>query len=279
MITAQESDYIKTHAYIPEHITDYVKSVSEAEPYLFGNYLCYRKDATLIFIGYPLGEAFDEKTMNTMLGNAAKRFKSQSIALIAKTISQNGLTIIKQSSDDYYKLNIHDFSIPQKVENMVKRASKELTIEKVQECKDEHRKLIEEFLSYHEVSKDIEYIFKRIPHYISSSKTVWVVNARDANGELNAFDVMDLGSKEYAFYMFNVVSKIHYVPGVSDLLFHNLVSTAREEGKRCINLGLGINEGVRFFKKKWGGIPFLHYEFCLYEHQHKNIVEMLLQNM
>lgn len=36
---------------------------------------------------------------------------------------------------------------------------------------------------------------------------------------------------------------------------------------------------IQTFKTKWGGIPFLHYEFCLYEHQHKNIVEMLLQNM
>lgn len=32
-------------------------------------------------------------------------------------------------------------------------------------------------------------------------------------------------------------------------------------------------------KTKWGGVPFLHYEFCHYERQHKNIVEMLLQNM
>ena len=26
-------------------------------------------------------------------------------------------------------------------------------------------------------------------------------------------------------------------------------------------MGLGVNEGISRFKKKWGGLPFLKYEF------------------
>jgi hypothetical protein len=37
---------------------------------------------------------------------------------------------------------------------------------------------------------------------------------------------------------------------------------AGEKHKEYIHLGLGVNEGIRRFKKKWGGIPFLKYEFC-----------------
>ena len=36
----------------------------------------------------------------------------------------------------------------------------------------------------------------------------------------------------------------------------------REQGKGVIHLGLGVNKGIRRFKEKWGGIPFLNYEFC-----------------
>ena len=45
-------------------------------------------------------------------------------------------------------------------------------------------------------------------------------------------------------------------PGASDLLLHRIAEDARAEGKRFLNLGLGVNDGVRFFKEKWGGVPF-----------------------
>jgi hypothetical protein len=41
-----------------------------------------------------------------------------------------------------------------------------------------------------------------------------------------------------------------------------MIELTREHGKNTINLGLGVNEGIRRFKEKWGGIPFLDYEFC-----------------
>jgi hypothetical protein len=41
-----------------------------------------------------------------------------------------------------------------------------------------------------------------------------------------------------------------------------MMALTREHGKSIIDLGLGVNEGIRRFKEKWGGIPFLKYEFC-----------------
>ena len=49
------------------------------------------------------------------------------------------------------------------------------------------------------------------------------------------------------------------IPGASDLLFHEMVQCACEEKKTFLNLGLGIGAGVRRFKEKWGGVPFLNY--------------------
>jgi len=74
---------------------------------------------------------------------------------------------------------------------------------------------------------------------------------------LVAFTIVDMGSANYAFYLFNFRSVEENIPGVSDLLFHEMVSLAQAELKGALNLGLGIHPGVRRFKEKWGGVPFL----------------------
>ena len=40
--------------------------------------------------------------------------------------------------------------------------------------------------------------------------------------------------------------------GTGDALLHALAAGAAERGQRSLNLGLGIDEGIAFFKKKWG---------------------------
>ncbi len=88
------------------------------------------------------------------------------------------------------------------------------------------------------------------------------LNARDKTGKLCAFSVVDLGAKNFSAYILGAHSKKHYVPHASDLLFLEMINLTREAGKSSINLGLGVNEGIRRFKEKWGGKPFLRYEFC-----------------
>ena len=80
---------------------------------------------------------------------------------------------------------------------------------------------------------------------------------------LVAFTIVDLGSANYAFYLFNFRSIKINIPGASDLLFREMVKVAQASGKRAINLGLGINLGIRHFKEKWGGFPFLSCETAL----------------
>ena len=41
-----------------------------------------------------------------------------------------------------------------------------------------------------------------------------------------------------------------------------LLDEARARGQTRMNLGLGVNEGISRFKQKWGGLPYLPYEFC-----------------
>jgi hypothetical protein len=123
--------------------------------------------------------------------------------------------------------------------------------------------MVNEFFNTHLVDEATQFIIKRIPEYLSSAPSVWVFNARRKGGELAAFDIAEFGARHYAIYMFNFTSRSHYIPGASDLLLSEVIKCAKEENKKFVSLGLGLNAGVTFFKKKWGGFPLYPYNFCL----------------
>ena len=101
-----------------------------------------------------------------------------------------------------------------------------------------------------------------MPQYIAHSPTSRVLSARDKKGDLSAYYVIELAAGKFATYVVGCFSRARYVPHASDLLFSEMIGLAREKGKEYIHLGLGVNPGIRRFKKKWGGTPFLRYEFC-----------------
>ncbi len=279
MITTAQEDYIEYYAYVPEHIPQYVTPISQAEPHLFGDFLVYAKKGHFILVGYPLKEAFEEKRLGRTLEDAVKHLKPESVSLIAPTIPpslQNGL---HPPTDHYYRLDLSTISISQKSRNMLRRAGRELSVGKNSHFDQEHNKIVEEFLKTHPVDEAIRFIFQRIDTYLSSSKTASIFEARTADGDLVAFDIAEFMPKDYAVYMFNFRSQARYIPGASDLLLSAVIQQAITEGKKYINLGLGINPGVTFFKKKWGGVAFLPHAFCLYRPPRKGLLEMLLQRL
>jgi len=162
---------------------------------------------------------------------------------------------------------------------MLSRAGRELSMEKSRDFGKEHQKLIKIFLKTHPLDEATRFIFERIGDYLSSSTTAWVFDARNNKGELVAFDVAEFKPRDYAIYMFNFSSEAFYVPGASDLLLSEMIKQAKTEEKKYINLGLGINLGVTFFKKKWGGVVFLPYASCLYHPSRKENLETLLQKL
>jgi hypothetical protein len=279
MITAAQEDYIERYAYVPEHIPQYVTPISQAEPHLFGDFLVYAKKGHFILVGYPLSETFEEKRLVKALEDAVKRLKPESVSLIAPAIPpslQNGL---HPPTDHYYRLDLSTLSISQKLRSMLRRAGRELSVGKNAYFDKEHVKIVEEFLKTHSVDEATRFIFQRIDTYLSSSKTASIFEARTVDGKLVAFDIAEFKPRDYAVYMFNFSSETRYIPGASDLLLSAVMQQAIAEGKKYINLGLGINLGVAFFKKKWGGVAFLPHAFCLYHPPREGLLEMLLQRL
>ena len=279
MITTAQEDYIGQYAYMPEHIPRYVTPISQTEPHLFGHFLAYAKKGHLIFVGYPLEETFEEKRMERALEEAVKCLKPDSVSLLAPAIPPSLLQDSSPSTDRYYRLDLSILSLSQKSRNMLRRAGREISIGKNPHFTQEHKKIVEEFLKSHSTDEATRIIFQRIDAYLSSSKTALIFEARTGDGDLVAFDIAEFMPRDYVMYMFNFRSKTRYIPGASDLLLSAVIEQAIAGGKKYVNLGLGINPGVSFFKEKWGGGVFLPYVFCMYHPHRKGFLEMLLQKL
>ena len=257
MLNSEESSRIYQQAYLPEHLPEYVESISGARPRLHGNYLCFVRKTHLIFIGYPLGVPAPADDTPAAYESACERFDPSTVALIAPDIWLDSATVETQPRDSYYRLSLPLESLNPNVAYMVRRAARELEIQYGRFGK-EHQKLIKKFINNHDLTDAQVRIFEQVGNYVKRSKTARLLEARRAD-RLAAFTVADIGSADHVFYLFNFRSPKISVPGASDLLFNEMVRLAQSERKASINLGLGIHAGIRQFKEKWGGAPFLPY--------------------
>lgn len=258
MLSEAEAQYVFMHAWVPEHLVDYVVAVSGKEPFLLGDHLCYVAADTVAVVGYPLSRPFPLQELVQLLEEIRNGFRPREISLLAPEIpSWRGLEP-KRPKDHYFRLELGEFRLESKVRNMLKRASRELEVHEGNQMERAHEDLLEEFLAHRDLSKESQAVLRALPRYVRIASPL-VLSALGRRGRLVAFSVGHMAGGDYGFYMFNVSSKTWRVPGGSDLLLHALVERARKEGKRFLNLGLGIGPGVRFFKEKWGANPFVPY--------------------
>ena len=260
MLSQEEKALIYHQAYVPEHLPEYVTAISGAEPHLIGEHLCFTRRNHLIFIGYPL--CHHRADTHGAYRSACERFRPATVAITAPQIFWlPEADCRKQPSDSYYRLALPLRSLDPEVAYMVRRAAKELAVGRGK-FRREHQKLIKAFLKRHDLSPGQIHLFKQMPQYLKRSATACLLEARKED-LLAAFTVVDTGSAQSAFYLFNFRSDAINVPGASDLLFHEMVKLALSAQKTALNLGLGIHPGIRRFKEKWVGRPFLSYESAL----------------
>jgi len=271
MLSPQQQSLIYQHAYIPEHLPEYVQSISGADAALHEGYLCYPIRDHLIFVGYPLEDRCI--ALEQAYESAVKRFRPATVAVIAASISFCKRRLEGQTEDQYYKLDLPLSRVPAAAAYMIRRAAVELLV-----CEgafgSDHELLITNFLSARKLGLSHEEIFRGIPQYLERSRTALLLEVRKGD-QLAAFSIVDFGSADYAFYMFNFRSLTAGVPGASDLLFHEMVRLAEAKGKRAVNLGLGINPGVIRFKEKWGAAPFLPYASAMIRTRSRGLLSLL----
>ena len=188
MLSSDEQNRIYQQAYVPEHIPDYVASISDGNPYLLEDYLCYLRKDHLIFIGYPLGK--NPVEISQAYQAACKRFNPRSITLVAEEIFLKHESNEVQPADRYYRLNLPLNSLSPEVAYMVRRAQRELDFE-IGKFSRTHKTMIKDFIATHELTPEQVHIFKRVPHYLKRSKTARLLEVRKAK-RLVAFSMVDM---------------------------------------------------------------------------------------
>jgi len=278
MLSPEQREYILNRAYVPEHVLNLMVSISKGEPSLVDGYIYFSRDNWIIFVGYPLDHDFATESLESALSGAIKKYQPGYIWLIAPEIPHSFTRFCRgRETDHYYKLELSGLVIKKDLMRLVKRALRELSVKRGREISKEHTKLISEFLKREKLNPRIRELFLSMEEYIKQSETSVILNAIDKKGELTAFYVVELSAREFATYVVGCYSRKNYVPHASDLLAFEMINIARENGKSYINLGLGVNKGIRRFKEKWGGVPFLRYEFCEYRPggAHPKILKMM----
>ena len=259
MLSKEEISRIYREAYLPEHLPDYTSAISGANPFLHGNYLCLTQQRHLILIGYPLGDQTSD--LSVYYKDICDRFQPDSVSIIAPELGVVHDQTVAISKDNYLVLDLPLAKIPPDVGYMLRRARRDLAV-----CQgtfaEEHHGMIEAFIATHDLSEAHRLVFRNISKYLDKSSSAYLLEAR-RGGALVAFTIVDLGTEDFAFYLFNFRSNKIKCPGASDLLFYEMVCLAQQTGKKNLNLGLGVNEGILRFKQKWGCRPFLPYEAAI----------------
>ena len=263
VITPEEEAYILAQASVPEHIVSLMTLISKGDPFLIEDHLGLVKDNWLIFIGYPLAGAFLRERCERIVQQVVATFRPGYLWFIGPEIPPSLLNVCtERQTDQYYLFDIERTKPKSSLQRLAGNARKELTVERSRSISEEHGALIKELLKRERLPERVRELYRAMPNYLGHSSSAWSLNARDSRGNLCAFTVVELGAKDFSAYILGSHSKKHYVPHASDLLFLEMINLTREQGKNTIDLGLGVNQGIRQFKEKWGGTPFLGYEFC-----------------
>ena len=255
--------YALSRAYVPEHIPGLMRTVSRAVPFLIDDNLGFAKDNWVIFVGYPLETTFDPTVCDQRIAQTLELHRPEYLWFIGPEIPPSlAKSCRSRQSDQYLRLDLAGQKIKSSLQRAMNQAVKSLSVEQAREFTREHQSLVDELTRRVELPPLVSELYRSMPAYVAGCESALVLNARDTQGKLSAFFVLECAAERFDTYVLGCYSKEHYVPHASDLLFAEMVAHARERGKPEINLGLGVNAGIRRFKTKWGGVPSLAYEFC-----------------
>lgn len=250
---------VTAEAVVPEQVVAYVLAVTGSRPRMVGPCIGYDSGGEFVLVGYPLHDPLDESAMTEAVTLALQIPGLRRITVIGPARPKPAPAGSRLEEDCYYAIPVPPPRPAQKLRNMLCRASRELTLEQGRRCGEDHMGLVQRYLDERPLAPGTRRIFGHLQSYLAASPGSLVLSARLADRRLGAFVVGEFASLHTAFFMFSFRDLRLAPPGSTDLLLSALLDEAAHRGHRRMNLGLGINEGIRFFKGKWGPVSFLPY--------------------
>ncbi|MDL2267719.1 TraB/GumN family protein [Desulfovibrio sp. OttesenSCG-928-G15] len=269
-------------ALVPEHSIPFMRSMSGGRPLVCGNYLFFASDDWLMAIGYKLdsvaahrlyADATSDRTLVDAVYDHAS-FQSALHAVLEQTGAERCFAVAPdfperiapyiENSDSFYILPT-DGQPPQALRGPLARAAKKLTIREGRVFTPEHRRLWAEFLGRVTMRPTARALYAKTEETLAlvregkSGADLLLLDALDESGTIAASLLLDFSPDLFCAYIIGAHSRQTYSAHATDLLFAHMLELARQRGKKYIHLGLGVNEGITRFKRKWGGrlvLPF-----------------------
>ena len=277
MLTSEEEHYILTRAYVPEHTVGLITYLSGGEPFLIDDFFVCRSNDWVILIGYPFEHEFDGGRFERVVNKIKKQFNPETLSLIAPQLPSSISNKCQESdSDHYYTLEVKNPVIRSVVRRNLKKARQTLRVERASDIGELHRMLMHEFIQRVHPPVRVENMMSKLPGYSDECDSALVLNAWDSQNHLAAFYIIDLAAVDFSNYIIGCYSRKNYVLGASDLLLDELIQLSAEVGKRYIHMGLGVNEGIRRFKTKWGAKPTRRYKMCELRLRKPSLIKTIL---
>ncbi len=276
-------DALAALALVPEQLAAYVRAVAGLRPYFVCGFAVYAQGDSAVLAGYPaagtpwlqlfagaedypapvqgLDEAIDEvcgkKGLKRITVLAPRRPSAAPVGKVGYTEKRDCYLALKLPS----VAGGPDFSGVQngKLRNMLRRAAREVKV-RHEAWGEDCAALVKHYISNRALAGGTRHIFSQLQSY-AGAPGISLFAARDGAGVLQGFCIADFTPLDTAFYMF-AFRRREAPPGTADLLLAALVEEAQAKGYAQVNLGLEINGGIAFFKRKWGARPFLPLVEC-----------------
>jgi len=252
--------HFASQAMVPEQVPSYVEAVSGGTPMACGACIAYQSEAGLSLIGYPIHDPLDAKALDDAVEQACglpvltQGGQLTVLCAVRPRVAPPRAAGLEQ--DNWWGLALPLISPParagQKLRHLLRRAEQAVVIEQSTGVFDDaHQRLVEEQLRGRPLAPGTRFIYSRLPHYLMTSPQAVLFSAYSReSGHLVACAVGEYASLHTAFYQFAFRSaKAPF--GTADLLLGALLREAEARGHTRCNLGLGINSGIQFFKRKW----------------------------
>jgi hypothetical protein len=257
MIGPDRLERVTAGAAVPEQVVAYVAAVAGSRPRMIADCVGYASGGTLVLVGYPLHDPNDAKAMTAAVDQALKMPGLERITVIGPARPPQAPEKAVVAQDSYYALPVPAPPPGQKLRNLLHRARRELSIVQGRRLENDHTALVQRYLDERRLAAGTRHIFGQLPRYIEASAGSLVVSGRLADGRLAAFAVGEFAPLATAFFMFCFRDPEVAPPGSADLVLSWLLEEAHQRGQTRMNLGLGVNAGIGFFKRKWSAEPFL----------------------
>ncbi|MCH5277142.1 MAG: GNAT family N-acetyltransferase [Desulfovibrionaceae bacterium] len=289
-MNALSADSAILRATVPEHSVAFMEAMSGGRPFVEDGFLFFSApenfqgaggEAWLTAVGYPLDDRIPAWALPGAAGQAAAHSAPQDMSAfetaLDKALRRTGarrcwlagpaaperLAGFITERDEVYILNVNA-PVPARLRHVLDHIP--LQLREGREFTPAHRRLWAEFMGRAALRPAVRELYARSASVVNAPGTdLRLFDAVDGKGHLAACLLLDFTPPRFCTYLIGAHSRMHYTPHATDLLFRAMLEAARREGKAFIHLGLGVNDGIRRFKLKWGARAVLPYVEAAWE--------------